>query len=201
MDALELAKIQRNAVRREQYRLDGGKRKTENKAWKDAHRDQVRAAAREYAKQYKLANPERVKESNKRARLKRRDAINVSTRDWFKNHPGYSNTKAAEYRRKDPVRFMLRNAKNRAKELGLEFSLADTDIVVPEMCPVLGIKLEFGHGKGRGVFNSPSLDRLDNTKGYTPGNVYVISWRANMLKKDATLAELKQLVAYVERHS
>jgi hypothetical protein len=46
--------------------------------------------------------------------------------------------------------------------------------------------------------NSPSLDRIDNTKGYVPGNVWVISWRANDLKRNATLEELKLLVAALE---
>ena len=38
--------------------------------------------------------------------------------------------------------------------------------------------------------NSPSLDRIDSSKGYTPDNVWVISRRANIIKHDATLEEL-----------
>jgi len=46
--------------------------------------------------------------------------------------------------------------------------------------------------------HSPSLDRIDNSKGYTKDNVMVISFRANNIKKDANLQELKALVRYLE---
>ncbi len=44
---------------------------------------------------------------------------------------------------------------------------------------------------------SPSLDRLDNTLGYIPGNVQVISWKANQIKSNATLQELQAIVAWL----
>jgi hypothetical protein len=47
---------------------------------------------------------------------------------------------------------------------------------------------------GESIDNSPSLDRIDTSKGYVKGNVWVISWRANKLKSDATLAELESIV-------
>jgi len=66
----------------------------------------------------------------------------------------------------------------------------------------LGIPLFARVGAGRSnrdqVENSPSLDRIDNSKGYVPGNIAVISMRANMIKNNATLAELKAIVAYME---
>ncbi len=97
------------------------------------------------------------------------------------------------------VRHTLYAAKKRAKEKGIEFTLELSDIVIPTHCPVLGIPLEFQRGKPSD--NSPSIDRIDNSKGYTPDNVVVISMRANQLKRDATLPELKALVEYMERHS
>jgi hypothetical protein len=62
------------------------------------------------------------------------------------------------------------------------------DIVIPDTCPLLGTPME-----------SPSLDRIDSTKGYVKGNVWVISNRANTLKNDATLTELKTLVENLQR--
>ncbi len=47
--------------------------------------------------------------------------------------------------------------------------------------------------------STPSLDRIDSSLGYVKGNVWVISWRANHIKTDASLEELKQLVAGLER--
>jgi hypothetical protein len=48
------------------------------------------------------------------------------------------------------------------------------------------------YNKGRSGFfpDSPSLDRIDPSKGYVKGNVRVISARANLLKNDATVGEL-----------
>ena len=47
------------------------------------------------------------------------------------------------------------------------------------------------------VMTCPAL-RQCNSKGYVPGNIAVISMRANMIKNNATLAELKAIVAYIE---
>jgi hypothetical protein len=79
----------------------------------------------------------------------------------------------------------------------VEFDLSPEDLLpLPEICPLLGIGLDYSTGsKGRKWHaSSPSLDRLDNTKGYAPDNVWIISNRANTLKRDATLEELETLV-------
>lgn len=68
------------------------------------------------------------------------------------------------------------------------------DISIPEFCPVLGLRLQ--HGSGKATDASPSLDRIDNTKGYVQGNVMVVSNRANLLKRDATPDELQRLAAF-----
>ncbi len=86
-------------------------------------------------------------------------------------------------------------ARNRAKRRGLEFTITVDDIQIPEKCPVLGIPLTFEPGRGAHE-SSPSIDRIDNTKGYTPDNIVIISWRANRLKSDATMAELKAITHF-----
>ena len=62
------------------------------------------------------------------------------------------------------------------------------DIVIPEKCPVFLVPIEV-----------PSIDRIDPSKGYIPGNVRIISMRANMLKSDATLEEMDLIVADLAR--
>lgn len=69
-----------------------------------------------------------------------------------------------------------------------------------DQCPVLGIPLDYT-ASGKGVHNSASLDRSDSTKGYVLGNVKVISLRANLLKRDASLEELIRLGEYAGRLS
>jgi len=84
---------------------------------------------------------------------------------------------------------LVESARGRAKVMGIKFNLTEADVVIPEYCPILGIKLKRGRGGGP-TPNSPSLDRIDPTKGYVKGNVWVISHRANRIKNNATAEEL-----------
>lgn len=87
---------------------------------------------------------------------------------------------------------LLISAKSRAKRTGIKFDLTLEDVVIPTMCPLLGIKLEKAIKTQAPA--SPSLDRIDPTAGYVKGNVWVISWRANWIKSNASLLELGRLV-------
>ena len=120
-------------------------------------------------------------------------------RAWHREH-GYPNRSAKisnacrrSYREANRSKFLLYRAKERAKKNGLDFDLTISDINIPLACPVLGIPLAHG---GRLSPNSPSIDRIDNTKGYVRGNIVVVSLRANLLKKDATLDELQRLAKF-----
>ncbi len=109
---------------------------------------------------------------------------------------------AARRRSRDEENFLtrvcLRSAKYRARKSGHAFGLTVDDLPpIPEFCPVLGIKLQRG-GQGAERNDSPSLDRLVPELGYVPGNVQWISHRANMLRRDATAAELRLVAAYAE---
>lgn len=84
----------------------------------------------------------------------------------------------------------------RAKKSCIEFSIDESDIVLPEFCPIFGIKLQQGVGKQSNC--SPSVDRIDPAKGYVKGNVVVVSNRANSIKREATIEELKKIVAFYE---
>ena len=103
------------------------------------------------------------------------------------------------WRKNNPEKYIFQTAKSRAKKKGVEFNISLEDIVIPSSCPVLGIPLfieEGFYGKGKNP-NNPSLDRIDPNKGYIKGNVQVISWRANDLKKNGTLEEFKKLVEFL----
>lgn len=111
--------------------------------------------------------------------------------------------KAAQYRltynTKHNARIMLWSAKKRAQEKELPFDLTEDDIVIPDKCPVLGIKLEAQYGRGGLASNSPSLDRIYPWLGYVKGNVIVISHRANRLKNDATPYELHRIASFYRK--
>ena len=87
---------------------------------------------------------------------------------------------------------LLENAKRRAKKKNLEFSIALDDFEIPKRCPLLGIPLQLG-GDGLFNMNSPSLDRIDNSRGYVKGNVAVISLKANKIKSDLSIDKLRFL--------
>lgn len=99
-------------------------------------------------------------------------------------------------RQANPVRYLLRQAKYRAKKRNIEFTISMEDIEVPTHCPVFGFKLETT--KGRRAYNSFSLDRFDNSKGYVKGNVKVVSWKANQYKGDLSLEEIEKLYNYMK---
>jgi hypothetical protein len=98
----------------------------------------------------------------------------------------------------DAAKIMLMNSKHRAKMSGIEFSITEEDIKIPEKCPVLEIPLF--RCKKDNWNNSPSIDRIDNTKGYTKDNIVIVSRRANILKKDATIDELQKLANFYKQY-
>ena len=90
-------------------------------------------------------------------------------------------------------------AKRRAKQRGIIFDLEETGIITPEYCPILKIKLEHGIGTGKhgGSSSAPSIDRIDNSKGYTKENIQVISTLASAMKPSATSEQLKLFAEWV----
>lgn len=69
-----------------------------------------------------------------------------------------------------------------------------------DTCPVFGIYLIDG-SKIKGCYrpdNLAELDRLVPSKGYVKGNVRWISRRANRIKSDASIDEIKKILKYME---
>jgi hypothetical protein len=116
---------------------------------------------------------------------------------WRDENKKSLNEKRKQYNKENPERRMVAAAKKTAKSKGLDFNIDASDIVIPDECPVLGIKLQIGVGTRSD--NSPSLDRIVPSKGYTKGNVIVISWRANRLKQDATIEEMDAIASFYKQ--
>ncbi len=105
------------------------------------------------------------------------------------------------YKPLDIRKMMIRAAKERAKKAGVPFGLSEADIIIPRYCPVFGVRLEQALGsKGPGP-NSPSLDRRVPADGYVPGNVVVISNKANRAKSDLTVDELVALADFYRNNA
>ena len=102
-------------------------------------------------------------------------------------------------RKQNPQRYILTAARCRAKYKGLPFNINVEDIQIPEKCPILGIPL--CHKDGFPDDGSPALDRIIPSLGYVKGNIMVISHRANNIKGDASLEELRAIVYFLENFS
>jgi hypothetical protein len=86
------------------------------------------------------------------------------------------------------------NVKKRAKQNGIKFELTINDIPkIPEYCPILGIKIQENIISSP-LDSSPSLDRINPKKGYVKGNIRIICNRANRIKSDATIKELRLIL-------
>lgn len=79
-----------------------------------------------------------------------------------------------------------------------EFTVEFKDIQWNTHCPILGMELDYT-AKQRQE-NSVSFDRLDPNKGYVPGNVFIISWRANRIKNDGTAEEHRLISNFLFQH-
>lgn len=96
----------------------------------------------------------------------------------------------------------LDHARRRAKDGCFPFNLSKEYLssIWPDdgLCPVLGVEMK-PNPKTQGP-NSPTLDRLDPTKGYVEGNVAFICAKANTLKNDETNPEvLRRLADWLEK--
>lgn len=99
----------------------------------------------------------------------------------------------------NPERYILMAIKSRSVMEGIEFNLTESDLKIPELCPVFGTELLSGRAPGKRTDATPTVDRIEPSRGYTKGNVRVISWRANRLKNNATLEEIEAIAAYMRR--
>ena len=129
------------------------------------------------SREYRLSN----KESIVKERLRRKE-LNTELGDSYIKRSicaALSRARAKGYDNYDTKEELFKHL----KELG----------GVPKLCPILKIKLVYGGGSSE---NSPSLDRIDVKKGYTVGNIWFISARANMMKNDAPFKELQKFSKY-----
>lgn len=112
---------------------------------------------------------------------------NAYIREWRSINRSKTSESHKRWREKNHICLLLLDAKRRAKKKGLEFNIDKKDIHIPAFCPLLSIPLT--KGKGESTPNSPSIDRIDSSKGYVKGNVWIVSRRANTIKNDASIQE------------
>ncbi len=127
----------------------------------------------------------RERAARKLFRERHPEKTRASRKKYEKTRPGFTKKR------------QLMLARRRARIKGLEATIRVADVNWPTHCPVLGIKLDYSRSPDRSRDAIPSLDRWDNSKGYVPGNVFVISYRANTLKNNANIEELESILRYL----
>lgn len=110
-----------------------------------------------------------------------------------KKKESYSSEKRKEEYKKNLRREIFHAAKTRAKNKNITFTITIEDVIIPTDCPVFGIPLDHSDR-----LHAPTLDRIINNLGYIPGNVRVISAKANRLKNNGTIEEFEQILRYMK---
>ena len=190
------------------------KEKTEGKAKRVRNLEELTKITKEQSRENAIANKDRyfLAKCSKCSQLKIFDSKQRATK-CIECSRKYSKEKAKKYYRAKPPKkgtyntienTLLISAKNRAIKKGIEFSIDYKDVVIPDRCPVLGIKinrfLEDTSQSNKSRASSPSLDRLDNSKGYVKGNVAVMSYRANVLKGQGTSKQHYQIAKWMRKN-
>lgn len=176
-----------NERNRQYYKNNKEEINKKNKQYRDDNKEFLK----EKQSQYRKNNKEEVKKSKKKYYENNKEEIKRDKRQERKENGEEVRERDKRYRTKNFKKQMFKRARQRAKENSLEFNITVDDIIVPEKCPILNILLSIGNKKRED--NSPSIDRINNNKGYIRGNIIIVSWRANNLKSDASIDELEKL--------
>lgn len=160
------------------------KKRLRQQQWVEKNKEHVAKRSREW----KEKNPDKVKDWNARWRRENGQCAYSRKKEWIAANPEEHAARVLHRRnrlRENPAKFLLRALGSKGSALTVE------DIHVPTTCPLLGVPLVISPA---GVFVtkcSPSVDRIDSTKGYTKDNIWVISHLANTMKNSASKLELR----------
>ena len=137
----------------------------------------------DYNRAWRAANLDKVRAYAKRSRVKNADRCRIYNQGYYL---------------RNSEMWILTNIRTRAKVKGIPCTIIAADIKVPEVCPVLGIRLERNRlGRQAGPRpNSPAVDRIRPELGYVPGNVLVVSHLANCIKQNATPAQIRAVADF-----
>lgn len=181
-------------------RYDEEKRREYNRQYRQKNKERID----ELMKKWHKENPDKNKTYKRKYRAENKDTLNEKNREYYhrtiekqrersklyaKNNPEKGLERTKKWNKKNniinPERAMLMRTKARAKRRGIDFNITLKDIVIPTHCPIFGLPL-FPSTTGKKSDNSPSLDRIDSSKGYTKSNIIVISEKANNIKNCGT---------------
>ena len=137
-----------------------------------------------YQREYRKSNKQTMRVSEKKTYQKNADARCEHQRD---------------YRKSNLPTVMVSTTRKKSSCLGLPFDLTVNYIksIWPkdDCCPILKTPFEIA-AKGSNRNTSASIDRVIPNKGYTQGNVVIISMLANRIKNNATPEQVQAVGNY-----
>lgn len=146
------------------------------KEWRESNATKIK----EYAKNYRFSNPEKIKELAKK-----------------QSHAKYKkSSKESCYQKWLQVLLSncrLRHKKNNSNHITCEITLEDLLEKYEEqkgLCAISKVKLDHTQGS----LNSISIDRIENTLGYTKENVHLVAKWINIGRRNATLDQIKRAI-------
>ena len=177
-----------------------------NKKYQKDNREKI---TKQYKKYYQR-NKEQIQERRKEYSQRNGDRIAESQRKYQQNNREKIRKHHKKYRKNNPYQSqstsLSSSARKRAKKnktpIDLDFisssNIMDWLTRQPN-CVCCGRVFSIGCKGKRGFQDdSPSLDRFYPKLGYIPGSVFLICARCNILKRDASLKELKTIIAWME---
>lgn len=168
-----------------------------DKSHKDGYRSVCKSCIKEYNEIWYNNNITDISDKRKKRYQKNRDIeLKKNKENRIKNGYKWNETKREKHK-KDPRYGMYIGAKSRSKKSGIEFNITLDDIIVPSLCPILNIPLFTSNLVVSP--NSPTIDRIDNDKGYIKGNIIIISFKANTIKNSATIDDIGRVYNFYKK--
>ena len=170
-----------------------------DKSHKGGYGFRCKQCNKKYKKNYHETYSKRddVKERRRKKYQENVEAERLKNRNRRNNNPEHYKELSRKSYRKNIRSVLLTQSRQRAKRYGYEHNITVEDIIIPEYCPILGIPIFISEKQCS--WNSPSLDRIDNNKGYIKNNVMVMSFRANTLKSNGTAEEFEKILEFLKR--
>ena len=129
-----------------------------------------------------------------------RERRNAEARARRVESPETGRQYAHNHRRRHLALHLIAAAKRRAAKKEIPFDLEAHTLEIRTRvenmtCELTGIALSQPIGTGSREWNSVSLDRVDNSRGYVYDNIRIVCWAMNAAMGTWGLQKLKELVA------
>lgn len=112
-----------------------------------------------------------------------KECVRKYNKNWHKNNPNYSKEKSKQYRSDNFVKNIFNRFKYKAKKADMGFDITlrwIQDRIDCGVCEATGVRFSL-EGAIRNHL-SPSIDRVDPTKGYVRNNCQLVIWAYNAAK-------------------